>query len=234
MTEQPDDERLLGALEELCEGQSTSTKPSSSSSSSSPFAKQQDDVVDNSNTKRHHQRPINTKGSATTWLQDEKSWEVYQGLSVVERMEMVKAALKEGVASLEGQGSDETKGAAAAMQPEEVMMKTTLALQQTLPADLRGSLPWSALINLINTGFNRIGWSVMGKEVRAAATAAAAGDGGATSTLTLGQCQTAMKEALNGVIHWLPDAALDHSSAPTVDPASLGPQLTIEEYQVGR
>lgn len=44
----------------------------------------------------------------------------------------------------------------------------------------------------------------------------------------------ALREALRGVTHWLPEKALDHAATPTVDPAALaagGPEPSLEEYR---
>jgi len=214
--------------------------------------------------------PTNTT-TTTTWVEDEKSWNEYQGVSVVGRMEKIKATLKEGLvraqAEADVQEATSTTTAAATVVDSKVMAETVQSLQEILPADLRASLPWSALVNLMNTGLARVGWSFLGplrgekkeggkkggkeggkeggkKEAAAAATGeerqVSSEDCGKegeaplpTPTATAAaERLMALKDALHGVMHWLPDAALDHAATPTVDPASLGLEKGWAEYQV--
>lgn len=152
-----------------------------------------------------------TTGSATTWVEDEKSWNEYQGLTVVQRMEKIKATLQDGVARYE---------------TPTVMEETIAALQEALPPDLRPSLPWSALVNLMNTGLARVGWSFMGSMAEETEE-----EESRKQPPTAQQRQAALTEALHGVTHWLPNAALDHTATPTVDPVTLGPARSFSEYQ---
>ena len=148
------------------------------------------------------------------WVQDETSWAEYEGLSVTQRMDMVKAALKTGVGKLQDE--------ATIGREETVMTETAAALQQAIPPELRPKLPWSALVNLVNTGFQRVQWSLAGRV------------GVEAEGLQRPRYLAALEEALGGVVRWLPDTAINHLSAPTVDPATIGPELSQEEYQVRR
>ena len=154
-------------------------------------------------------------------MEDEKSWTEYGGLTVVARMERVKAALQEGLAKCEG-----TEAAAAAAEaPESVLAGTVAALDATLPPDLRPSLPWSALVNLVNAGLGKAGWAFPEGDLLLQRRA---------SALTRPDATAALREALRGVTHWLPEKALDHTATPTVDPAVLkagGPEPSLEEYR---
>lgn len=141
-------------------------------------------------------------GGGATWKEDEKSWTEYQGLTVVARMERVKAALQEGLARCEQ--AEQTEAAATAV--EGVLSGTIAALASTLPPELRPSLPWSALANLINAGLGKVGWAFPEGNLQASSSAAA---------VPWSDCKAAMTEALRGLTHWLPDAALDHEATPT-------------------
>lgn len=150
--------------------------------------------------------------SGATWIEDEKSWSDYQGLSVLKRMDMIKSVLKEGIS----QTRDE------ATAGDHVMGNTMKYLQEVLPADLRTSLPWSALVNLINTGLAKVGWSITG------AHESEAPERGKTGK----DCEAALTEALQGVTHWLPDAALNHTATPTTTQTVLGPVKSWQDYRV--
>ncbi len=190
--------------------------------------------------------------TCTTWVEDEKSWNEYQGVSVVERMENIKATLKGGLARAQAEADAQATGESSTIPntaESKVMTETVQALQDILPADLRASLPWSALVNLMNTGLARVGWSFLGpsqsngkegwKVGEEAATAANSGNEAgvtlspaAAAPASAAERLAALTEALHGVMHWLPDAALDHTATPTVDPSSLGPEKSWAEYQV--
>ncbi len=167
-----------------------------------------------------------TGATATTWVEDEKSWTEYAGMTVVARMERVKAALQEALARCEAEAEAE-----AELEVEAVLAGAVAALEATLPAELRPSLPWSAMVNLINAGLGKVQWAFPEGDLRRE------GEAGAIATrpppLALADCRAALSEALRGVTHWLPNSALDHTATSTVDPEKTptGPELSLEEYR---
>ncbi|EWM21625.1 Poly A polymerase regulatory subunit [Nannochloropsis gaditana] len=164
-----------------------------------------------SNTVGSKKNAALASASGATWIEDEKSWSDYQGLSVLKRMDMIKSVLKEGIS----QSRDE------ATAGDYVMGNTMKYLQEVLPADLRTSLPWSALVNLINTGLAKVGWSITG------AHESEAPERGKTGK----DCEAALTEALQGVTHWLPDAALNHTATPTTTQTVHGPVKSWQDYR---
>lgn len=136
---------------------------------------------------------------------------------MVARMERVKGALQEGLAKCEGTEGEEA--------PESVLAGTIAALDATLPPELHPSLPWSALVNLVNAGLGKVGWAFPEGDLLLQRRA---------SPLTRPDATAALRKALCGVTHWLPEKALNHTATPTVDPAVLkagGPEPSLEEYR---
>jgi hypothetical protein len=183
--------------------------------------------------------------AATTWVEDEKSWTEYGGLTVVARMERVKKALQDAVALCDeaaaGNGTDtDADAGAAAADTEAVLTPLIASLTATLPLELRPSLPWSALVNLINAGLGKVDWAfpegdLLTKEERRQQQQQHA-------ALIVPACKAALAEALRGVTHWLPNAALDHAATPTTGPSSSSsssaaavegkaPEMSLEEYR---
>lgn len=156
-------------------------------------------------------RPDNT----AKWAQDSDAWEAFGGMTVTQRMDRLKAVLKEAQEAL---GQD---GAA----PEEVMNAMVEALHEALPADRRPKLPWSALINLINAGIGKVGWTFNGRKKQ---------DDEAGPAYTADEYGAALKAAVDGLGQWLPNNAVNHQALPTVSPAqAAAEELPLSQYQVG-
>lgn len=153
-------------------------------------------------------RPDNT----ARWEQDPEAWEASGGMTVTQRMTRLKSALKEAQDALEQE--EKEKGL------EDVMEAAVASMLDGVPTDLRPKLPWSAMINLINAGLSRVGWSFLGRK------------GDRHDKYTREDHAVAVKVALEGVSQWLPDTALKHEALPTVSPSEAAPELTLAEYQV--
>lgn len=104
-------------------------------------------------------------------------------------------------------------------EADSMMQNACEGLFELIPPYVRSQLPWGAIINLIDQGFKKVGWSFGGKVE-------------STQGFGTNDYVEALRLACHGILRWLPQEG-EVSQATLTEVPSEVPEENLAQLQVG-